>query len=299
MAKAVFTTSESSAYDDQPEVRYHFPKTYLRQVEAALGDLVVYYEPRRTEGPRSTTGRQSYFAVARIHRIERDPTRADHSYAYVEDFLEFDRPVPFREGSHYYESALMKADGSTSKGAFGRAVRNLGDVEFEAILRAGFTRELAPWERPAAGAAEPPNEYPARPIAAQVVQRPFRDEAFRRHVRQAYSETCAVSGLRLINGGGRPEVQAAHIQPVAAQGPDSVRNGLALTGTVHWLFDRGLISVDDNYRILLAQTGVPEELGRLIQPHRQLLLPSRPEWRPHPSYLKWHREHVFKGARSA
>jgi hypothetical protein len=38
-----------------------------------------------------------------------------------------------------------------------------------------------------------------------------------------------------------------------------------------------------------------EDLSRLVQPHRQLRLPERPEWRPHPSYLGWHREHVFKG----
>jgi putative restriction endonuclease len=295
MTKAVFTTSESSAYDDQPEVRYHFPKTYIRQAEAALGDLIVYYEPRRTEGPHSTTGRQAYFAVARVRELERDPARPGHYYAHVEDFLEFDRAVPFRERGNYYEAGLRKPDGSTSKGAFGRAVRNLSDAEFEAILSAGFKRALEPWERPAVGVAEPSIMYAERPIAAQVVMRPFRDEAFRRHVRQAYSNTCAISGLRLINGGGRPEVQAAHIQPVAEHGPDSVRNGLALTGTVHWLFDRGLISVDDQYRVLLARTGVPEDLGRLIQPNKQLILPSRPEWRPHPNYLQWHREHVFKG----
>ena len=175
MAKAVFTTSESSAYDDQPEVRYHFPKTYLRQAEAATGDLIVYYEPRRTNGPHSRTGRQAYFAVARVLRIERDPVRPDHYYAYVGDFLEFDHEVPFNEKGHYYESALMKADGTTSKGAFGRAVRTLGDAEFEAILRAGFTRKLEPWESPIAGAAEAPIQFPARPIAAQVVMRPFRD----------------------------------------------------------------------------------------------------------------------------
>ena len=40
MANAVFTTSESSAYDDQPEVRYHFPHTYLKQAEQAVGDYL-------------------------------------------------------------------------------------------------------------------------------------------------------------------------------------------------------------------------------------------------------------------
>jgi len=38
MAHAVLTTSVGSIYDDLPEFRYHFPKTYLNQVQAAVGD---------------------------------------------------------------------------------------------------------------------------------------------------------------------------------------------------------------------------------------------------------------------
>ena len=38
MANAVFTFFESSAYDDHPEIHYHFPRTYLRQVEQTQGD---------------------------------------------------------------------------------------------------------------------------------------------------------------------------------------------------------------------------------------------------------------------
>ena len=36
MTNAIFTASESSAYDDLIEVRYHFPATYLRQIEATV-----------------------------------------------------------------------------------------------------------------------------------------------------------------------------------------------------------------------------------------------------------------------
>jgi putative restriction endonuclease len=45
MTKAVLTHKPGSIYDDLPEERYHFPATYLRQVEAAVGDFIVYYEP--------------------------------------------------------------------------------------------------------------------------------------------------------------------------------------------------------------------------------------------------------------
>ena len=59
-------------------------------------------------------------------------------------------------------------------------------------------------------------------------------------------------------------MQAAHIRPVASQGPDSVRNGLALTGTLHWLFDRGLLAIGEDLGILVSPQGLPDDLGRLL-----------------------------------
>ncbi len=318
MTKAVFTTKVDPTYDDLPEERYHFPRTYLRQAEAAVGDWVVYYEPRRTSGDAASRGgRQAYFATARITAIRPDAARPDHFYAFVSDYLEFDRAVPFKEGAHYYESGLRRDDGATSKGAFGRAVRSLPDHEYEDILRAGFAHVLGEAPRPAApflpGFGEeqapfqgpdiaPPApvwaEEPAmvdRPILERMVARPFRDAAFASAVKGAYDNTCAITGLKIINGGGRAEVQAAHIRPVASSGPDSVRNGLALCGTVHWMFDRGLLSIDDDYAILVANDRVPPPVRRLINPDGRLVLPGRPDLRPHRQFLRYHRENVFKG----
>src|SRR5580704_3343247 len=74
--KAVFTTKVSPTYDDLPEERYHFPRTYLRQAEQAIGDWIVYYEPRRVTGDLSSRGgRQAYFATAKVDRIEPDPAK--------------------------------------------------------------------------------------------------------------------------------------------------------------------------------------------------------------------------------
>src|SRR5258708_25994518 len=67
MTKAVFTTKVTPSYNDLPEVRYHFPRTYLNQVKQAVGDHIVYYEPRRSSVELSSFGgRQSYFGVARV-----------------------------------------------------------------------------------------------------------------------------------------------------------------------------------------------------------------------------------------
>lgn len=302
MAKAIFTTKISPTYDDRPEERYHFPRTYLNQVRSAVGDHIIYYEPRRSNADDSSRGgRQAYFATARVDDIVEDRATPDHFYALIStpSYLDFDRPVPFAKGREYFEGALRKSDGTTNRGAFGRAVRLIPDAEFDLILKAGFARELADLQSavadvPLAGFDEAPQSDFIRPVVEMTVLRPFRERAFMRAVRAAYDNRCAMSGMRLINGGGRPEVQAAHIKPVAKHGPDSIRNGLALSGTLHWLFDRGLISIADNHEILVAKKHVPDQVARLLNDDRKLIVPRERSLQPNPYYLKFHRECVFK-----
>ena len=300
MTKAVFTTKVTPSYKDLPEERYHFPRTYLNYVQQTVGDYIVYYEPRRSSAELSSRGgRQSYFGVARVDSVVEDPALPDHYFAIIDraTYLDFDAAVPFYEGDEYYESALKKDDGSTNKGAFGRAVRLIPDGEFDRILKSGFapilgenlTSEVTP-----PGFSEPPAPF-ERLIVEMMVSRPFRERSFMHNVRAAYSNRCAITGLRLINGGGRPEVQAAHIQPVASKGPDSIRNGLALSGTVHWMFDRGLISVGDDYKILVAGNHVPEDAVRLLNKNGVIHLPKDQTLYPNAHYLKFHRDQVFKG----
>jgi putative restriction endonuclease len=321
MAKAILTHKPSSIYDDLPEVRYHFPRTYLRQVEAAVEDFIIYYEPGRTGlGDRDRTGRRSYVAIAQVQSVEADPERADHFYALMVpgSYIAFDRPVPFVEGGRFYERILQRADGEVSKGAFGRAVRSLPEAEFSAILAAGFRRELdyaeSEWDLPEpslpAGVPSIPElqaHYEMdeafvpfeRPIVERVLSRPVRDAAFKRVVRDAYGAACAVTGLSLTNGRGRPEVQAAHIRPVEHQGPDSVRNGVALSGTVHWLFDRGLISIGPppSYEVLVSRKGLPDAVQRLVNADRRLRVPGSPLLQPAEVFLEFHRREIFDQGR--
>jgi putative restriction endonuclease len=243
-------------------------------------------------------GRQAYFVTARVTTLQQDPTLPDHYYAFVEDFLQFPSAVPFREGTLYYEAALRRSGGATSKGAFGRAVRPISDSEYDLILAVASSKLLAPsrTELPAValGFADEQAVF-EHPIVERITNCPFRDAAFSSAVRAAYNNTCALTGLKIINGGGRAEVQPAHIRPVANSGPDSVRNGLALCGTIHWMFDRGLLSLDDDLTILMAANRVPDTIQRLINPERRLLPSERPEVGPHASFLRYHRETVLQG----
>jgi putative restriction endonuclease len=295
MANAVFTTKINPVYDDLPEVRYHFPRAYYNQALETVGDWILYYEPRR-EGANLSgrSGRQCYFATARVETIEPDKNKAGHFYAYVSDYLEFPSPVPFRQGDIYYESGLRKSDGSTNKGRFGRALRKLPVEDYRLICQVGFASGHSSREQEMQ-LAEQPVEY-GRTNRLQLLERPFRDAAFRRVIQQAYSKTCAMTGLKLVNGGGRCEIEAAHILPVEHEGPDSPRNGIALSRTVHWLFDRGILSISEKGEILEARGLVPDPIRRLLNPDRRILGPSDATLRPHPHFVRYHQEKIFKGA---
>jgi putative restriction endonuclease len=114
-------------------------------------------------------------------------------------------------------------------------------------------------------------------------------------VREAYDDRCAVSGLKLRNGGRRPEVHAAHIRPIQRNGSDFVGNGLALSGILHWMFDPGLISVaDDNETILVSRDKVPGDVvDRLSGPDGKIWKPEGKRNWLHPANLAWHRENIF------
>jgi putative restriction endonuclease len=130
---------------------------------------------------------------------------------------------------------------------------------------------------------------------SSLTSRILRDRVFRKVVLRAYHERCAVTGLKLINGSGRAEVAAAHIRPVEARGPDIVSNGIALSGTAHWMFDRGLISLADDLEILVSrQVNDPAGVRALINKSGRAMAPQRASDRPHPHFLQWHRDHCFK-----
>ena len=80
-----------------------------------------------------------------------------------------------------------------------------------------------------------------------------RSSAFPGRVNKEYDWRCAVSGVVLKTPANLYEVQAAHVVPVSEGGPDDIRNGLALSHTLHWAFDSGLFGVRDNRTIYVPR----------------------------------------------
>lgn len=302
--KGVFDTKPGSGYDDSLAERYHFParRNYLEVANSVIGDWILYREPQRNRG------RRAYIGAAMVVSIEPDPRQPDHAYARMANYFPFEPLVPF-SGTHdgtYWESPLraITERGRVGQSLQGKSMRLLSDRDFANIVSAGIGETLTtennirygpgvsePSVQPLTGYVDLPDETFVRRVEQTLLNRKVRDANFRRLVCEAYNDTCAVTGLRIINGGGRSEVQAAHIWPVEKGGPDIVQNGIALSGTVHWLFDRHLMSLTDDYRILVAHNRVPAELRSLFERQMdRIRLPSDPTLWPHPKYLQRHRE---------
>jgi putative restriction endonuclease len=197
------------------------------------------------------------------------------------------------------EQGVLNDQGRIS-GRAQSAVRPLSPGDFNRIVAFGLNESMSMLPRigdvPPLGFDEEQIPFEqSRDRLRFTVSRIVRDRIFRQIVLRAYEERCAISGLKLINGRGRAEVAAAHIRPVEASGPDIVSNGIALSGTVHWMFDRGLISLKDDLQILVSrQANDPDGIKALINRSGYALAPQRPSERPHPHFLQWHREHCFK-----
>ncbi|SOB79416.1 putative restriction endonuclease [Sphingomonas guangdongensis] len=297
MALGVFVHRTDSIYDDSPAERYQFPAQYLGRASACVGDWVLYYEPVKV---RATRG---YFAVARVQEIIPDPLIRAMYVAVIEpgSYLEFANPVSFNGPDGLIERRLLNEQQRVS-GRAQSAVRPISTTDFNRILDLGLGNDeaLLPRIDHAAGSVLQEERAPfafehERERITTYTLRIFRDRVFRKVVLRAYGERCAITGLRIINGGGRAEAEAAHIRPVEANGPDIVTNGLALSGTVHWMFDRGLISLSDDLEILVSrQANDPDSLRAMINRTGRALPTIRALDRPHPHFMAWHREHCFK-----
>lgn len=298
MAFGVFIHRYDSIYEDIPSEKYQFPKQYLSRAKNCEGDWVIYLEPSKVKKTRG------YFAVAKVREIISDPNNKAMFLAIIVkgSYLDFGDPVQFSEKGEVIEQGLLNNQGKIS-GRSQSAVRTISAPDSTRILDRGLFQDENFLPRSANqsvnfGFHEDQSQFEvssARIRVKQLTNRAIRDRNFRKTVLKAYGERCAITGLRLINGGGRAEVEAAHIRPVEHDGPDIVSNGIALSGTAHWMFDRGLVSLSNDLKILISRhTKDPNAVHAMINQTGYLIAPERVFERPRAEFINWHRQNCFK-----
>lgn len=126
---------------------------------------------------------------------------------------------------------------------------------------------------------------------------PVRSAAFRREIVRLYNYTCAACRLRIITLDGKTAVDAAHIIPFSESHDDNIGNGLALCKLHHWAFEYGLISIDDNFCLLVSdafnEKGNSSMLLRNLN-NKSILLPAQKLFFPALHAVRWHRANKFQ-----
>jgi len=118
----------------------------------------------------------------------------------------------------------------------------------------------------------------------------LNQNVFRRMLMSIYNEACCITGLNL------PQVnRASHIIPWAEDASKRLdpSNGLYLSATYDAAFDKHLISLDDDYRIILSSEIKDHYTSKSVNEYfikkegSQISLPS--SYKPNKSYLACHR----------
>lgn len=289
MRAGILVTRRYPGYKDIPGVQWHYPKRYDRQMLPLVGALVLLYEPRRggTSPMAQGGGRMAFTGMAYVERIWDDPDDAEHAFAGLRNAIDFNSPVSISDtgiSPKALQGAVLAIPLATATEIAARGL-SVASIEAEPARREGLADVIDL------------TDLVRRPFVEVVQNRIVRDASFRfRVVEQAYDGTCAFTGIRMTNGYGRAEADAAHIMPVSADGPDTVRNGLALSKSMHWAFDRGLVSLADDGTLLTVERGFDAAARRMLRADGVAMLPAQDDERPHPAFLDWHRRNVFKGA---
>lgn len=141
-------------------------------------------------------------------------------------------------------------------------------------------------------------DYKTVSAEKRVSRKTKRDSKFRQNVLHAYGYSCAVCGFNLRMKTLPVGLEAAHIKWHQHGGPDTENNGLALCATHHKLLDSGVLTLSEDYRIVLSDNIYdPDPENSFIREHqkRQIRLPRNRNHFPKIDYIRWHREEVFRG----
>lgn len=124
-----------------------------------------------------------------------------------------------------------------------------------------------------------------------------RGGLFKKLVPKVYDFACAISGMKVISVDGMSLVEACHIVPISVSGDDKVTNGLALCPTLHTAFDRGMIGIDQQFRVVISpsladNTDSPYNLSQFDG--QALRLPFGEVHYPRREAFAWHMNERFK-----
>ena len=125
----------------------------------------------------------------------------------------------------------------------------------------------------------------------------IRSAVFKRMIAKIYDDSCAITGLKIDSIFTASMIDACHIKPFSQSYDDTISNGIALSPTLHRAFDRGIISIDQDYKVMVSNK-IKETSNHKFSIQElegeKIYLPKNSQHLPNQKNLEWHRKNIFK-----
>lgn len=121
----------------------------------------------------------------------------------------------------------------------------------------------------------------------------LRGSLFKRKIPEIYNNTCCISGMKVDASINISMIDACHIVPFSESYNDTITNGIALCPNLHRAFDRGLIGINEDYRVIVSNKFI-ESSNTSYQlknfAGKKILLPFTKKYYPEIENLIMHRK---------
>ncbi len=126
--------------------------------------------------------------------------------------------------------------------------------------------------------------------SADAIANLFNAVTFRDFVMTGYGNQCAITGT-VIRYRSFSNLEAAHIKPRSHGGLFLPSNGLALCRDLHWAFDKGFFTLDDELKVKV-HPAITSDFLQSYNGH-SIRIPDNPFFAPDLQNVKYHRENIY------
>lgn len=132
--------------------------------------------------------------------------------------------------------------------------------------------------------------------ASAIIDRRVGQTFFRRAVLTNFNNSCCITGI------AEPTLlTASHIVPwgIDVENRHNPANGLCLSATFDRAFDRGLVSLDDSFSVLVSMSltdHATEKTRNYFSRYQGAQISPFTRFTPAKSFLQWHRNNIFRNA---
>jgi putative restriction endonuclease len=118
----------------------------------------------------------------------------------------------------------------------------------------------------------------------------LRGSLFKREIPKIYNNTCCISGMKIDASISVSMIDACHIIPFSKSFDDTIGNGIALCPNLHRAFDRGLIGIDENYKVIVSSNfkEAPGNYSIMAFARKEIRLPKENKYYPRIENLQAH-----------